>query len=180
MFLFSESMFSTSWLKMPHGTLFSCTCSMFFLMLSTAIGRTRKEKQAKKQAKEGLVKKVEDLLMLMVVLELSRDTAETLIKWSLFSIFWQLWLIYYVLQQVLIFSFSSIYTTALFLSLMCGILVISSCGLQFLSYIVQNTHCTTCNQVFQYERKSLQDLQKTTGLTTHWVCQNVFALGIFF
>lgn len=130
MFLFSESMFSTSWLKISH---------VFFLTFFTAIAWMRREKQAKAQAKEGWVKEVGGLLMLMVVLELSRDTAETLIKCSIFSNFWQLWLIYYVLQQVLIYSFSSIYTTALFLSLMCGILVISSCGLQFLSYIVQNT-----------------------------------------
>lgn len=36
----------------------------------------------------------------------------------------------------------------------------SSYGLQFLSYIVQNIHSTTWNQVFQYESKSLQDLHK--------------------
>lgn len=80
--------------------------------------------------------------MLMVIFELSRDTAETLIKCSIFIKFLA------VMIDVLCVTsgldlLHCICTTVLFLSLMCCILVMSSCGLQFSSYIVQNTHTTT-------------------------------------
>lgn len=78
----------------------------------------------------------------MVVLELSRDTAEALIKFTIFSNFSA------VLIDLLCVTsgldlLHCIYTTVLFLSLMCCILVMSSCGLQFLTYTEQNIHATT-------------------------------------
>lgn len=66
--------------------------------------------------------------MLVVILELSRDTAEALIKFTIFSNFLA------VLIDLLCVTsgldlLHYIYTTVWFLSLMCCILVMSSCGL---------------------------------------------------
>lgn len=80
--------------------------------------------------------------MLIVILELSRDTEEALIKCSIFSNFLAVMIDLLCVTSGLNLL-HCIYTTVLFLSLMYCILVMSSCGLQFLSYIVQNTYSTT-------------------------------------
>lgn len=66
--------------------------------------------------------------MLVVILELSRDTAEALIKFTIFSNFLAV-LIDLLRVTSGLDLLHYIYTTVLFLSLMCCILVMSSCGL---------------------------------------------------
>lgn len=78
----------------------------------------------------------------MFILELSRDTTGALIKFPIFSNFLAVLIdLLCVTSGLDLLHF--IYTTVSFLSLMCCILVTSSCGLQFLSYTVQNIHATT-------------------------------------
>lgn len=131
----------------------SCLFSWIFLEWG-------KKKQAKVRLKKGGKKSRRP--MLMVILELSRDITEALIKFTIFSNF-----LAALIDLLCVTSglnlLHCIYTTVLFLSLMCCILVMSSCGLQFFSNTVQNIHATTWNQVFQYESKSLQDLHKPLG-----------------
>lgn len=101
----------------------------------------RRKKQAKVQLKKSRGKK-NRRPMIMFMLELSRDTAEALIKFTIFSNF-----LAFLIDLLCVTSgldlLHCIYTTVLFLSLMCCILLMSSCGLQFLSYTVQNIHATT-------------------------------------
>lgn len=93
-----------------------------------------REKQPKVQAKKEWGEKGRRPT-LMVVLELSRDTAETLIKCSIFIKFLAVMIDLLCVTSGLDLLYC-IYTTVLFLSLMCCILVMSSCGLQFLRYVV--------------------------------------------
>jgi len=78
----------------------------------------------------------------MVILEMCRDTAEALIKFTLFSNFLAVFIDLLCVASALdLLHF--IYTTVFFLSLMCCIFVMSSCGLQFLSCTVQKIHART-------------------------------------
>lgn len=77
----------------------------------------------------------------MIILELSRNTAEALIKFTIFSNFLAVFIDLLCVTSGLDLL-HCIYTTV-FVFVMCCILVMSSCGLQFLNYTVQNIHAAT-------------------------------------